>query len=55
MFVGPDKRFVYTGYGNFHVNTGANSVIIDVTGNRKIEFDDGQLIVLENCNVNLIE
>jgi hypothetical protein len=54
MFIGPDKRFVYTGYGNFHANTGANSVVINVTGDRRITFDDGQLIVLENCDVSLM-
>lgn len=51
MFIGPDRRFVYTGYGNFAANTGANSVFINVTGDRRITFDDGQLVVLENCNV----
>lgn len=51
MFVGAERKFVYTGYGDFNAHTGANSVVINVTGDRRVTFDDGQLVVLENCNV----
>lgn len=51
MFVGPEEHFLYTGYGNFEAHTGANSIIINVTGNRKITFDDGQTISFRNSDV----
>lgn len=54
MFIGPDKHFIYTGYGHFNANTGANSVAITVTGDRRVVFDDGQLILFDNCSVNSI-
>ncbi len=53
MMVGPQDRFVYTGYGNFAAHTSMNSITVDVTGGRKIVFDDGQSISLCNSTVLL--
>lgn len=53
MFTGPDKRFVYTGYGNFMASTAVNSIVVNVTGGRRITFDDGQVINFENSTVIL--
>jgi len=55
MFIGPDKRFVYTGYGSFTTNTGMNSITINVSGERKIVFDDGQVIIFQNSTVSISE
>jgi hypothetical protein len=55
MFIGPEKRFVYTGYGNFMTSTGMNSITVNVSGGRRIVFDDGQVINFENSTVSVNE
>jgi len=51
MLVGPQAKFVYTGYGNCAAHTGMNSITVNVTGSRKIAFDDGSAIILSNTDV----
>lgn len=54
MFTGPEKRFVYTGYGNFMASSNVNSIVVNVTGGRKILFDDGQTVLFENSTVAFV-
>ncbi len=53
MFVGPEDKYVYTGYGNFAAHSGMNSVTVNVTGGRKIVFADGQTITFNSADVLL--
>ena len=51
MFYGPEDKFVYTGYGHFAAHTGANSIVVNVTGGRKLVFEDGQTVTFNNADV----
>ena len=53
MFVGPEERFIYTGYANFAAHSTMNSITINVTGGRKVVFDNGQTILFESSTVKI--
>ncbi len=55
MFYGPEDKYIYTGYGNFAAHTGANSIVVNVTGGRKLVFEDGQTVTFNNADVFLIQ
>ena len=48
MFYGPNELYVYTGYAQFAAHSGFNSLTINTTGRRRIQFKDGMTVDLDN-------
>ena len=51
MFYGPSDLYKYTGYGIFAAHPSFNSITVNVTGDRKITFQDGMSVTLDNATV----